>query len=374
MLRMAGIAQFVDQKRPGQVQIMTIRKRSIFLITAILSSVIILAAIFLAYCSYRYNKVMEVDTSVGINEGMYETIGGTQQWIQIRGKDRSNPVILWLNGGPGYSTIPQTFFHVPLEKDFTVVMWDQRGEGKSYAFTGPSIAPTMTIERMAADGVELAEFLKQHLGVQKIVIMGHSWGSILGVRMVQMRPDLFSAYVGTGQVVNLREAMELEYPSILDMARSGENDQAVEELEAAGPPPYSKVSDYIIPIRWANAFDAVAPSEPGRRITFAAIWAFFKLFVLTDKSVREGIAFSQDLMLEPMLDEVVPESGTSFEIPVLFIQGSEDKLSPTSMVRQYYDAISAPKKKMIVLDDAGHLAILRNRALFRDALLDIKSL
>ena len=67
---------------------------------------------------------MEVDTSVGINEEMYETIGGTQQWIQIRGKDRNNPVILWLNGGPGFSTIPQTFFHVPLEKDFTVVMWD----------------------------------------------------------------------------------------------------------------------------------------------------------------------------------------------------------------------------------------------------------
>ena len=351
---------------------MVIKKRSIFLIVVILLSVVILAAIFLVFCSYRYNNVMEIDTPVGINEGMYETIGGTQQWIQIRGRDRNNPVILWLNGGPGFSTIPQTFFHVPLEKDFTVVMWDQRGEGKSCGFTGPSIASTMTIDRMAADGVELAEFLKQHLDVQKIVIIGHSWGSILGVRMAQTRPDLFSAYIGTGQVVNLREAMELEYPSILDMARNSENEEAVKELEAAGPPPYSKVNDYIIPIRWANAFDAVAPSEPGRRNTLSTIWAFFRLFVLTDKSVREGIAFSQNLMLEPMLDEVVPELGTDFEIPVFLIQGSEDKLSPTSMVRQYYDSISAPEKKMNVLNDAGHLAILRNRALFRDALLDIK--
>lgn len=354
--------------------IMVIKKRPIVLILAILLSVVVMAAIFLAYCSYRYSKVMEVDVFVGINEGMYETIGGTQQWIQIRGRDRNNPVILWLNGGPGFSTIPQTFFHVPLEKDFTVVMWDQRGEGKSYAYTGSSIASTMTIERMAADGVEVAEFLKQHVGVERIVIMGHSWGSILGVRMAQMRPDLFSAYIGTGQVVNLRKAMELEYPSILDMARSSENAQAVKELEAAGPPPYGRANDYIIPIRWANAFDAVAASEPGRRNTLATIWAFFRLFVLTDKLVREGIAFSQNLMLEPMLNEVVPELGTDFKIPVYFIQGSEDKLSPTSMVRQYYDSISAPEKKMIVLENAGHLAILRNRGLFRDALLDIMPL
>ena len=344
------------------------------LFAAILSFIVVLVAIFLVYCLYRYNKVMEIDISTGINEGMYEPIDGTPQWIQIRGKDRSNPAILWLNGGPGFSTIPQTFFHVPLEKDFTVVMWDQRGEGKSYAVTGPSIAPTMTIDRMATDGVELAEFLKQHLDVQKIVIMGHSWGSILGVRMAQMRPDLFSAYIGTGQIVSLKKAMELEYPTILDMARNRDNNQAVKELEAIGFPPYSNINDYWIPIRWANAFDAVAPSKHGRRTTFSAIWAFFKLIVLSDKAVRKGIAFSQNLMLEPMLEEVVPELGTSFEIPVLFIQGSEDKLSPTSMVRQYYDSISAPEKKMIVLDNAGHLAILRNRDLFRDALLDIKPL
>ena len=88
--------------------------------------------------------------------------------------------------------------------------------------------------------------------------------------------------------------MELEYPSILNMARETGNEQSFEELEAAGPPPYSKVNDYIIPIRWANAFDAVAPSEPGRGNTLASIWAFFRLFVLTDKSVREGIVFSQN--------------------------------------------------------------------------------
>ena len=145
-------------------------------------------------------------------------------------------------------------------------------------------------------------------------------------------------------------------------------------MEAAGPPPYSRVNDYIIPIRWANAFDAVAPSESGRSNTLAAIWAFFRLFVFTGRSVREGIAFSQDLMLEPMLDEDVPGLGTDFDIPVIFIQGSEDKLSPTAMVRQYYESISAPEKKMLVLEDAGHLAILRNRALFRDALLGIKPL
>jgi pimeloyl-ACP methyl ester carboxylesterase len=315
---------------------------------------------------------MTLDTSTGINEAMYVPIGGTEQWVQIRGRNRKNPVVLWLNGGPGFSTIPQTYLALPLEEEFTVVMWDQRGEGRSYARTGPSIGPTMSVDRMVNDGIELAEFLRKHLGVPKIAILGHSWGSILGVHMAQRRPDLFSAYIGAGQVVNLREAMTRSYPVLVQKAREAGVDAALKELEASGPPPYEDIQTYLVAIKWANEFDASTGADnqswdPGR------FGAMFKM-ALSAKTLFEGANFSQGLMLRSMLDENIPAVGTSFAIPVVLIQGSEDLVCPTALVQNYFGQIVAPEKKLIMLQGAGHLAILSDRTLFHNALREVRPL
>ncbi len=141
----------------------------------------------------------------GIDEGRYVPLGGIEQWITIRGEDRKNPVLLFLHGGPGDATNPwsyavfRTWF-----KSFTVVQWDQRGTGRTLGKSGPSIASTITIERMRDDGIELAEMLRSTLQKDKILLVGHSWGSTLGAFMAKARPDLFSAFVGTGQVADPR--------------------------------------------------------------------------------------------------------------------------------------------------------------------------
>jgi pimeloyl-ACP methyl ester carboxylesterase len=143
----------------------------------------------------------EIHTPNGIQESMYVMIGGIQQWIQIRGEDRNNPVLLFVHGGPGAGTIPYSSGWLGWEKYFTVVQWDQRGASRTYRQTGSSVGPTMTVERMALDGIELVEFLRTHLHKNKVILVGHSWGSYLGIHMIKQRPDLFAAYVGTGQVV-----------------------------------------------------------------------------------------------------------------------------------------------------------------------------
>jgi len=155
----------------------------------------------------------------GIDQAKYVQIGGIEQWITIRGEDRKNPVLLLLHGGPGDATNPWGYagFRSWL-KYFTVVQWDQRGAGRTLGKNGSSLAPTITIDRMAQDGIELSELLRKTLQKDKIVLVGHSWGSTLGVFMVKARPELFYAFVGTGQVADQIRNYSVAYEALLKKA------------------------------------------------------------------------------------------------------------------------------------------------------------
>ncbi|MGH8319275.1 MAG: alpha/beta fold hydrolase [Steroidobacteraceae bacterium] len=289
-----------------------------------------------------------------IAEARYVPIGGIEQWVQIRGDDRDNPALLWLNGGPGYSTIPDTPGYRQWEQYFTVVMWDQRGEGKTLERSGTSVAPTMTIERMAEDGIELVEYLCRHLRKTKIILLGHSWGSILGIHMIKLRPDLFSAYVGTGQIVDLERDAEAAYPLLLERAKALHNTVAVKQLERVGPPPYPDSPKKWVWIRWANALD---PQPPG-------VWATLRDGKRAPADIEEGAEFSQGLMWSSIMHDDLPKLGLDFKVPIFFIQGAEDELAVTALARTYFDQIHAPLKKFIVLPRVGHLAIFTARKAF----------
>src|SRR6266851_1301855 len=144
-----------------------------------------------AYRQHVNAQAIAIHAPSSIDEAMYVSIGGIEQWIQIRGEDRANPVLLILHGGPGGSWRHLTPLFLDWEKQFAIVQWDQRGAGKTLESTGAGIASTMSVDRMAADGIEVAEFLRKHLHKDKVILLGHSWGSILGIRMAKARPDLF---------------------------------------------------------------------------------------------------------------------------------------------------------------------------------------
>lgn len=151
-----------------------------------------------------------------INEGRFVSIGGIDQWITIKANDSSKPVILFLHGGPG-STMSQyddTIYGL-WKKDFILVNWDQRGAGRTFGRNAPEdvnedywIENPLTVEQMTADGIELSRYLIKHLKKQKIIIIGSSWGSLLGAQMALNRPDLFYAYVGHAQIVNPLKGLE----------------------------------------------------------------------------------------------------------------------------------------------------------------------
>ena len=190
---------------------MKIARRAVVFLGALL--LVAIAGLFAlrAYGHHRTVQAVAIHSPNAIDEGLYVKIGGIDQWLQIRGQDRNNPVVLCLHGGPGASWLRLTTLFLPWEKEFTVVQWDQRGTGKTLETTGASIASTMSVDRMAEDGIEVAEFLQTHLHKDKIVLLGFSWGSLLGVQMAMRRPDLFDAYVGTGQISDIPHSQRIGY-------------------------------------------------------------------------------------------------------------------------------------------------------------------
>lgn len=146
---------------------------------------------------------------------MYVSIGGIEQYLEIGGDAPDHPILLYLHGGPGGTSLPAVMSWRTWEERFTVVHWDQRGACRTFRKNGAEGCGRLTIERMVSDGIEVAQFLLAHLGKPKVLLVGHSWGSALGILMVHRRPELFSAFVGTGQFVSWHEAQAYIYPRLV---------------------------------------------------------------------------------------------------------------------------------------------------------------
>ena len=175
-----------------------------------------------------------------VREQGYVPINGIGQWITVTGAACGNPVILFLHGGPGNALSPYAdAIYAGWERHYTLVQWDQRGAGMTYAKQRPTDDVPLTLEQMRDDGIAVARYLRQRLGKDKVILMGSSWGSILGVHMAKARPDLFHAYVGTAQVVNARDNEAGMYRQVLALAQAAGDSATVDKLAALGAPPWT---------------------------------------------------------------------------------------------------------------------------------------
>jgi pimeloyl-ACP methyl ester carboxylesterase len=311
----------------------------------------------LAYRAYRHSQIARataIDQATGIDEALFARIGGIEQFVVIRGQDRRNPVLLILHGGPGFaqSAIPRDFLF-GWTRDFTLVEWDQRGAGKTFGKSGP-LSPGVTIERMALDGVEVAEFVREKLRKPKIVLVGLSWGSILGVHMVKARPDLFYAYIGTGQIVNQHKYKAVAYTQLLAEAHARGDRQAIKELEANGPPPYDSFSKATVHTKWANAYE---PGQPSMRSAISMVLFESEAGPLELRDYVKGLMASEDYFRDQGEAVDLPSLGPDFAIPVFVFQGALDNVAPVPPVRTYVDSITAPRKELVLIPGAGHNAI-----------------
>jgi pimeloyl-ACP methyl ester carboxylesterase len=302
-------------------------------------------------------QAMAIRTPNGIDEARYIRIGGIDQWIQIRGQDRNNPVLLCLNGGPGATWTPLTALFLSWEKEFTVVQWDQRGAGKTLETTGASVTDTMSVDRMTEDGIEVSDFVRHRLNKDKIILLGHSWGSIVGIHMAKQRPDLFYAYVGTGQASDMQKSMQLGYSHILEKARAANDHRPVNELESIGPPPYDSMAKIAVYFKWLEEYevesDRSALASVGR-LTFGApnysLWDIYNRY--------RGFAQVPSLRLyREMLTTDLAALGLDFKVPIFFFQGAEDEITVTALAQEYFEEIHAPHKEIALFEGVGHFAV-----------------
>ena len=307
-----------------------------------------------------------------ISEKVWLEVGGIKQGMFIRGEDPTNPVILYVHGGPGtpmlqfISYLEKRGESELLEKYFTVCYWDQRGAGMTYSkSTDPS---TMTLEQMVEDTREVTQYLKSRFGQDKIYLLGHSWGSYLGVKTIEKYPENYLAYIGIGQVSNSTESEQLSYYYMLNHANDIDDKEVVEKLEkfdpyAEGFPLIQEEGhqlDYLlVRTELLNRYGIGHVRDFPQGMTFnGAILRTlfeFKGYTITEKiKWFLGVDFSMiHLFHIPMNDDLFVSS-TKFEIPFYIVQGVYDYQVSQVLAEKYLDVIEAPKKKFFAFAYSAH--------------------
>jgi pimeloyl-ACP methyl ester carboxylesterase len=302
---------------------------------------------------------------------LYFSIGGIEQWVQIGEVDPGNPVLLYLHGGPGGTSIPAAAAWKPWETYFTVVHWDQRGAGRTFRKNGEAGCGRLTVERMVQDGIEVAGFLTARLNVPKILLVGHSWGSALAIYMLKRRPELFSAFVGTGQLVNMRLNEEYNYRRQLEQAKRLENEEALQALRAMGPPPYLDWLSLKALREWADKLaegdgDSVQPRP-------TSIAPDFKADEVA--SMLQGAEFSRRELVAELNALDLPSLGTTFEMPIFFFEGTLDQQTPIELAEWYLSQITAPHKELVRFENCHHFVVLnRPDAFLRELITRVRPL
>lgn len=299
-----------------------------------------------------------IDTSKGIDEASYIEIGGQEQYVVIRGRDIGNPVILYLHGGPaGPDSAIMPVFTDPLIDDYTVVCWDQRGCGRTY-FHNMGEDPgndTVSFEKALSDTDELVDYLCERFGTDKVIVMGHSYGTIVGTRYVLEHPEKVLAYIGIGQFVNCGRSDELAYRSAYATAIvNGLDTSALEEAYKTS----QEADDLEAYMTFRNATSQILkPKYNADTISLAVFSPYAGIddirWVLTQSDMTKYQALEKELM-ETIYTYDAYDYMLEYEVPMFFISGDMDYICNYSLAKVFCEDITAPAKEFVTFPGVGH--------------------
>ncbi|MGE0104930.1 MAG: alpha/beta fold hydrolase [Blastocatellales bacterium] len=321
------------------------------------------------YITGRLAELRRIHTPEGIEALEEVSIGGTQQWVSIRGRNRTNPVLLFIHGGPGTPMMPMTWaYQTPWEDFFTVVQWDQRGVGKNAgAADREALKPTLTTDRIIADAEEVTAWVRKRLNKEKIVVMGYSWGTQVAMALAARRPEWLHAYVGTGQMSGSGSEAYI-YQRLIELATTAGNEESLRELKAIAPypGPNRKMADILLVRKWARHFNGGWYGKPDFNLLFSLPdWA--PEYTQAELGAQEKASqwFSRAVM-----GSARPQSERKpFKVPIIVIMGRHDLHTPYEPAKAFFETLAAPHKRFITLERSAHVPMLEEPGIFLLALI-----
>ncbi|MBL3657211.1 alpha/beta fold hydrolase [Fulvivirga sediminis] len=306
--------------------------------------------------------ISSIDTVVtpnGIDERFYAEIGGLKQWISVKGQDKGKPILLFVHGGPGSPLNPVSWiYQKPLEEYFTVVNYDQRGTGKTFAANGTlNLRENMKIEDFVNDVIDITRLLCKKYKKEKVVIVGHSWGTVIATKAIIKHPELFHAYVGIGQVINVLENEKISYEYALQKASEDHNVQAMKALKSIAPYPNGHdlpVEHIIVARKWAQYYGGLSAYRANNDYYFNAALLSPDYSEQDVMAIDNGTFFTLGCVMKE-LATVDLSNIRRIPIPVIMLCGRHDYTTPTLPTIQWMKKLNAPKKKIVWFENSAHL-------------------
>ncbi len=320
--------------------------------------------------SKKQQAILHPDHPDGIYRYETPVIGGIRQYIQIRGKDKHNPVLLFLHGGPAAVLSGVTHIvHAGWEDHFTVVNWDQRNAGKTYFANkaqAKEISKTGTMDDFVQDIHEIIAYLHTVLDFEKIILMGFSWGTAIGTEYAKRHPENLHCVVSVGQLVNYRSGITFTCEKLLTLVPEGSADEKkVRQI----------LSDMPETFDW-NKMQWMRPFLPlcGKYIIKHAKRVPYRHILSSPFQTMRERLFSllpnYALQEQPMVTMLTYDfrENLHFEVPVLFVFGAEETVCPPELVQECFAELSAPEKQITVIPEASHCCFYDQPEAFMTAL------
>ncbi|MFK3647356.1 alpha/beta fold hydrolase [Lysobacter enzymogenes] len=320
-------------------------------------------------------QARQIVTPNGIDRSEKVRIGGIEQWISIRGNDRRNPVLLVVHGGPGYVSMPMSWWNGRgWEEYFTVVHWDQRASGKTHLLTPEDrIRPTLTAERMIDDVGEMVAWVRKDLGKDKIFLLGHSFGSYVGLETARRHPQWLHAYIGVGQATDSPESERRGWRFAVDAAQRDGNAQAVRELEALAPysaPGHPPTIEQIYAQRkWVAHYGGVMAYRRDNQSDsdLAKLSPDY-----SDEQLRalwRGNEFATPILLPPLLAHDIGANKT-LDCPLILLLGRHDTNVNSDVAAEWFAQVRAPGKDLVWFEHSAHMPMTEEPGKFLLALVN----